>query len=229
MAKSADQIGGPADVALADVQQQQHRLLGQETKAANAFGLVLAQLLVAQRLALAQARHDALQDLELALVGFALGRRAMPAGRLQLLDAPLDHAKVGQHELEVELLNVPPWINRAERMRHRRVVECPHHVQQFVGRAQSGQLVGRNLGRLTSIRRQRRRRQVDIGHIGRDLALGLEHLGQLGQSVVRHLDHADVDGRAAKAAGLGLATRERVENGCLARPGQSDYRDLHCG
>ena len=82
---------------------------------------------------------------------------------------------------------------------------------------------------LASVRRQRRRRQVDVGHVGRDLALGLEHLGQLGQSLVRHLDHADVDGHAAEAAGLGLAAGERVENGCLARPGKPDDRYLHCG
>ena len=112
-------------------------------------------------------------------------------------------------------------------MRHRRIVERADHVEQLVGGAQSGQLIGRDLGRPRAVGRQRRRRQVDVGHVGRDLALGLEQLGQLGQSLVGHLDHADVDGHAAEAAGLGLAAGERVEDGGLARPGKPDDRDLH--
>ena len=77
-------------------------------------------------------------------------------------------------------------------MGDRRIVERAHDVEQLVGGAQPRELVGRDLGRLAAVGRQRRRRQVDVGHVGRHLALGLEQLGQPGQALVGHLDHADI-------------------------------------
>ena len=131
--------------ALADVEQHQHRLLGQEAEAADALRLVLGQLHVADRPALAQRREEPLQHHQLALVRLALGRRAVAARRPQLLDAPLDHAQVGEHELQLQPLDVAPGVDGAVGMRHGRVVERPHHVEQRVGVAQAGQLVGRDV------------------------------------------------------------------------------------
>ena len=124
-------------------------------------------------------------------------------------------------------LDVAQRINRAVGMGHGRVLERANHVEQLVGVAQPRELIGRDLGRLATVERERRRGQVDVGHVGRNLALGLEELGQLGQTLVGNLDDADVDGQAAKAARLCRAAGERVENSRLARPGKANDRYLH--
>ena len=97
---------------------------------------------------------------------------------------------------------------RQQRVRHRVVLEGAHHVQQGVGVAQPGQLVGRDVGVGLALGRGGRRRQVDVGDVGRDLLPGLEELGQAREPLIGHLDHAGVDGEAAEAAGLGVALGE---------------------
>jgi hypothetical protein len=113
-------------------------------------------------------------------------------------------------------------------VRHGRVFEGPDDVQQRVGLAQSGQLVGRQLfGPDPAFGRRRRRRQVEVGDVGVDDLLGLEDLGQPVQPLVGDLDRPDVQFHAAVAAGLGVAPGERVEDGRLPRAGQPDDGDLH--
>ena len=75
--------------------------------------------------------------------------------------------------------------------------------------------------------RGRRRRKVHVGDVGVDDLLGLEHVGELVEPVVGHLDDADVELEPAVAAGLGMAAGERVEHGGLAAPGKPDDGDLH--
>ena len=91
-------------------------------------------------------RQDALEHDQLALVRLALGGRAVATAGAQLLDALLDHGQVGERELQLEALDVAPRVDAAVGMRHRRVVERPHHVEQRVGVPQAGQLVGRDVG-----------------------------------------------------------------------------------
>ena len=81
----------------------------------------------------------------LALVGFALGRRAVASARREPLEPPLDHREVGEHELEVEPLEVAPRVDRALRVWHRRVLERADDVEQRVGVAQPGELLRRQL------------------------------------------------------------------------------------
>ena len=112
-------------------------------------------------------------------------------------------------------------------MWHGRARERANDVKQLVRRPQPRELIGWNLGGLAAIYRERRRWQVDVRHVGRNLALGIEQLGQLGESFVRNFDHADIDRHAAEATGFSLAPGERVEDRRLARAGKADYRDLH--
>ena len=104
----------------------------------------------------------------LALVGLALGRRAVPAAALELLEPTLGHGQVGEHELEVELLEVaagstlPAGCGWAGSSKARTTWSSASAV------AQAGEVVGRQLlGADAALGRGRRRGQVDVGHVGR--------------------------------------------------------------
>ena len=55
------------------------------------------------------------QDDVLALGGFALGRRPVTAAGLQALEPPLGHREVGEHELQIETLEVAGRVDAARR------------------------------------------------------------------------------------------------------------------
>ena len=74
--------GAPRQVALADVEQDQDRLLGQEPEAAERLLLVRVEGLVADRAAGLQGGLEPREDRLLALVGLALRRRAVAARAL---------------------------------------------------------------------------------------------------------------------------------------------------
>ena len=110
----------------------------------------------------------------------------------------------------------------------RRVVPGPDDVDERVGLAEPRHVLGGQLvGADSALRRCGRRRQVDVGDVRLDDLLRLEHLGELVEARVGHLDHADVQLEGAVAAGLGVAARERVEHGGLARAGEPHDGDLH--
>ena len=136
------------------------------------------ELQVADGPTLREGRQDALQDLQLPVVGLPLRGRAVAAGGAQLLDALLDDAQVGQGELQLELLDVAPGIDGQQRVRHGVVGEGAHHVQQGVGVAQAGQLVGRDVRVGRALRGHGGRRQVHVGDVGGHLALGAKDAGQ---------------------------------------------------
>ena len=116
-----------------------------------------------------------LEDRLLALVGVPFGLRPVTAARLEPLEAALGHRQVGQDELEVEPLEIAPGVDRALGVRHRRVLEHAHDVEQRVRVAQPGEVLGRQLlGPDPTLGRRRRRRQVHVGHVGLDDLLGLE-------------------------------------------------------
>ena len=103
----------------------------------------------------------------------------MTGARLEPLDAPLGHREVREQELEVEPLDVARRVDAPVRMRVGRVLERPDDVQQRVGVAQPGQVVGRQLlGADVALGRRRRRGQVDVGDVGVDDLLRLEDAGQ---------------------------------------------------
>ena len=141
-------------------------------------GVVLVEADVADGPALGQGRQDLLQHDLLALVGLLLRGGAVAAGLLELLEPLLDDAQVGQRELELQLLDVAGRIDAQQRVRHRVVLERADDVQQGVGIAQPGQLVGRDVGVRLALGAGGRGRQVDVGDVGGDLLLGLEELGQ---------------------------------------------------
>ena len=75
----ATSAGAAAQVALADVEQDEDRLLGQEAEAADRLLVVGIEAEVADRRAGLEAGVDAPEDDLLALGGLALGRRAVAA------------------------------------------------------------------------------------------------------------------------------------------------------
>ena len=77
------------------------------------------------------------------------------------------------------MLEVAGRIDDPVGMRDRRVLERPDDVEQRVGLAQPREVLGGQLLRAdVALGRRRRRRQVDVGHVGLDDLLGLEDLGE---------------------------------------------------
>ncbi len=150
------------DIGLADVEQDQHGLLGQEAEAADAQRVVGAEAQVADGAALGQRRQDPLQDDLLPFVGLLLGSRAVPPGLLQLLEALLDHTQVGKRELQLQLFDVTGRIDAQQRVRDRVVLEGAHDMEERVGIAQSGQLVGRDISVRLAFGGRGGSRQVDV-------------------------------------------------------------------
>ena len=166
-------------------------------------------------------RLQPLEDPHLALVRLALGLRAVPAGRPEPLEPSLGHGEVGQDELEVEPLDVAPWVDRALGVGHGRIVERPDDVEQGVGIAQPGEVLGRQLlGADPALARR-------LAGAGRStyvtsawtIFFGLKISASSVEPLSGHLDHADVELHAAEAAGLGVTAGEGVEDGRLARGG----------
>jgi hypothetical protein len=161
MAVTSREVGhdlvGAGDVGLADVEQDQHRLVGQQAKATDALLLVIGQLDVTHGGALAQGGSKSFEGGQLALVLFAFGGCAMAAAGGQLLYSLVDDGKVGQHELEVEPLDIAPRIDRPLGMANGGILKCTHDVEQLIGGAQLGQLIGRDLGRFAAVGAERRR------------------------------------------------------------------------
>ena len=211
-------LGLARQVGLADVEQYQDRLLGQEAEATDRLLLIGGEALAAQGPARDQRLVQPLQKRQLAVVGLALRRRSVMSARLQALQALLHDRKVGQRELQIQSLEVAPRVDRTLGVRHGRIIEGPDDVQQCIGLAQSRQLIGRQLlGSDSPFGRGRRRRQVEVRDVGVDDLLGLEDLGQPTEPLVWDLDGPDVQLHSAVAAGLSVASGKRIENRCLPR------------
>ena len=87
----------------------------------------------------------------------------------------LGHRQVGEHELEVEPLEVAGGVDAAVGMRVGRILERADDVEQRVGVAQPREVVGRQfLGPDVALGRGRRRGQVDVGDVGLEIFLGLK-------------------------------------------------------
>ena len=182
----ATSSGRRRQVALADVEQDEDRLLGQEAEAADGLLVVGIEVEVADRRAGLETGVDPAQDRVLAFGGLALGRIAVARAGLEPLDAALGHRQVGEHELEVEPLEVARRVDAAVGMRVGRVLEGADDVEQRVGVAQPGEVVGRQLlGPDVALGRGRRRGQVGVGDVGLDDLLGLEDRGQRVEPRVR--------------------------------------------
>ena len=164
----------------------------------------------------------------LALGSLAFRGRSVSGAALESLEPAFGHGQVGQHEFEVEALEVPRGVDAAFGMRVGRILECPDHVEQGIRVAQPGEVIGGQLFRAdVALGRRRRRRHVHVGDVGLDDLLRLEDGREGVEARVGHLDHPDVEGHPAVAAGLGVASGERVEDGGLAGSGQTDDGDLH--
>src|SRR5436190_23719904 len=90
-----DALACPGEVPLADVQQDEDRLLGQEAEAADRLLVLRLERGVTDRRSLLQRRFQSPEDRLLALVRLPLGGRAVAATRLQAFQAPVDEGQVG--------------------------------------------------------------------------------------------------------------------------------------
>ena len=142
------------------------------------------------------------------------------AARLQAVETLLDEREVRHEEFEVQALQIAPGVDRTLQMRNGRVFEGTNDVQEGVGLAQSGQLIGRQLfGADSAVGRGGRCRQVEVRHVGVDDLLGLEDLRQSVESLVRNLHGPNVQFHPAVAAGLGVAPSKSVKDRRLPRAG----------
>jgi hypothetical protein len=98
-----DERRAGGDLALADVQEHEDGLLGQEAEATDCLPVVEVEAQVADRPAGVEARLEPPEDDLLALVRLALGGGAVAARRAEPLEAPVDQPG-RRGELEVELL-----------------------------------------------------------------------------------------------------------------------------
>ncbi len=171
---------------------------------------------------------DPAQDGILTLSSLTFRWIAMPGARLQSFDPSLSHGQVSHQELEIEPLDIPGRVDAAVGVRVARVLEGPDDMEQGVRVTQPGKMVGRQLLRADmTLGRWRQSGQIDVRDVGLDDLLRLEHTGQDVEARIGNLDDPDIEGDAAVAAGLGVATGEGVEDGGLARAGKPDDGDLH--
>ena len=162
---------------------------------------------IADGLSLSQSRRQPSPARLLPFVLLALGRGAVTARCLQLLDALLHDREIGEHELEVcrsrsrQASTEPSGAARTDpRTREQR--GAPVHVRSRASRSAWTR-------RLAAVRRGRQGWQIDVRDVGRHPRLGLKSSLLAGVDH-RELDHADVNGHAAKA---GLS-RLGLESAC---------------
>ena len=134
-----------AQVALADVEEDQHRLLGQEAEAADAPSPRRRR--ARRRGSAARAERRWSRSRISSSRSFASRSAGVPWWPVAPSRSTplLDHRQVGQDELEVQALEVAPRVDRAVGMGHAGVLEGAHDVEQRVGFAQPGEVLGRQL------------------------------------------------------------------------------------
>ena len=173
-------------VLLADVEEHEDRLLGEEPEPADGLLLVGVETQVADRRAGLETLVQTPDDDLLSLGGLALGRRAVTRARLEPLEPSLGHGEIGEEELEVEPLEVARRVDGALRVRVGRVLERPDDVEQGVRIAEPGEVLGGQLlGADVALGRRRRRRQVHVRDVGLDDLLRLEDRGEARRGVRR--------------------------------------------
>ena len=96
-----DQLVDRVELVLADVHDREHRLHGEEERGREQLALVVGELGAVERRAVAEDAGGLLQRRDLARERLvALGRAPLP------VEAPLDRRQVGEHQLELERVEV---------------------------------------------------------------------------------------------------------------------------
>jgi hypothetical protein len=197
---------GFATSVLADVEHHQQRLGGEELEAAQPPLVVRVEGRPCAAAVSASSAGSTLVDRSFVLA--LLLRRQAPLLRLlQPLDAAARPASmVGEHQLEVDRLDVARRVDRALRVRQLGVLEDAHHVHQRVDR--------RSLSRSTASAALAAldARDVDVAHRRRGELLGVEQVAQLLEPRVRHLGDPHV-GLGRERLNLSVASCE-PRSGC---------------
>ena len=123
------------------------------------------------------------------LLGFTLGSLRGPELGLEPLQAPLDHAVIGEEELELHGREIAQRIDAAVHVRDGRVTERSDDVHQRVGGAQVAELPGRD--GLTGLFRVSES-EIAVHHLGICRLLRLEERREPIDALVGDLGDADV-------------------------------------
>ena len=141
---------------------------------------------------------------------------------LGLVQPLLDGVEIGKHELRLDHLDVRLGIHLVRHVDHVRVFEAAHHVRDGVHLADVGQeLVPQPLALGSALHQPG---DVHELHARGRHFLRLVDLGELVETLVRHVHHAHVriDGGEGIVRGLRAGRGERVEDGGLADVRQAD-------
>lgn len=193
--------------------------LGGDEAELGDVGLFLGgQVERADRLGFVQLRHALFQHGDNALRFLVAGT----GGLLVALQGPFGGLQVGQRQLGFDDFDVGDRIDLAGHVDHVGIFEAAHHVDDGVGFADVREELVAQAFALAGARHQAG--DVDEFDRGRQDALGLDDLGQLLQTRIRHLDHADVrlDGAERIVLGGDAGAGQSVEECRFANVGQAD-------
>ena len=128
-----DRVLRVREIGLVEIQDDQQRLRRQELEAAQPFRVVRGELERAQGPAGFERLAATLQDLLLLAQLRGVGLLDVA---LEPFQPPFDDAEIGEDDLVFHRPHVARRVDRACRVRHRRIAEHPDHVQQGVGVAE---------------------------------------------------------------------------------------------
>ena len=179
-------LGLAPDLVLVQVDRGDERFLRQETEAPDEPFLVGAEFGQPERRLRFEDRPALLEDGELPDVTVAFF-----GGDLlrQALDPALDDAEVAQEELRFDRRQVPPGVDRFQRVRDRRIAEGADDGQEGVRRPQLAQELLAE-GGLPGVPGGKALELDELDGRSR-LLLGLEDRGQLLEPGIGDLDHGD--------------------------------------
>ncbi len=134
-----------ADLALVDVGDVEHRLHREQVKVAQHRALVIGHLHAVGTVTLGQVSDHALREIDL-----GLDRLVALRFLLEARDGLLGRSEVGEHELELDGLDIRSRIDLAVHVDHVVVGEEPHHLGDGVGLADVGEELVARARRLRS-------------------------------------------------------------------------------
>ena len=143
----------------------------------------------------------------------------------QAFQLTLDRNHVVEQKFAIHDGNIPGRVDTAGRVRHAGVFKAAYHVHKAV---HLGQLVEQLAGDASLGRAAFQPGDIGVGHLGVNLLLRLEHLGQAVDARIGHVHHRRVDFKTPAAHRDRLiTTRESVEDGRFSRLRQSNNSQAH--
>ena len=221
-----DGLGRASEIRLVQVHDDELRLLAEEAVTAERVPLLRGELEVAHRRTRRERVVKPAQERGLALLRFAVRGSRRAELDLDALQAPLDHAEVGDEELQLERPRIARGIDVAVEMRYRRIAEGADDMHERVRRTELREL---RRGDPFAGSRALRERDVRVPDLRMRRLARLEEGREPVDPLVGHLRDADVHRplRAGERAGRGVPAGEQIEERRLADVGKADDRRFH--